>query len=99
MTKDPTQFSQLHLALTEPKKAGKKEVLKETKLSNDLVDILLEKVEPALWRLFLIPTEKINNSKNDEGKSEAGFDNTNRFRVILNSLKKTIKKIFGSRIR
>ena len=92
MTKDPTQFSQLHLALTEPKKAGKEEVFKETKTVERPRHPAGKGRTSFMEAFSAIPTEKINSSKNDEGKPEAGFDNTNRFRVILNSLKKDNQK-------
>ncbi|MEE2924486.1 MAG: hypothetical protein VX619_06865 [bacterium] len=92
ITETPAKFSQLHLALTEPQKAGKEEVLNETK-TIERPRHPVGKGKTSFMEAFAsIPTENLGAAHKGKEKSSSNSENTNRFRVILNSLKKDNQK-------
>ncbi len=89
---DPAKFDQLHMALTNPQKAGKEEILNETKTVERPRHPAGKGRTSFMEAFAAIPEENIGESLGDKGKSANNSGNTNRFRVILNSLKKDNQK-------
>ena len=91
--KGSTEFKELHKALANPVKATDHETLKE-KETVELTRSPIGKARTSFMEMFAsIPSERIDNKNQSRKNNEPEPDmNTNRFRVILNSLKKDNQK-------
>ena len=90
--KNPKKFDQLHSALTNPQKAGKEEILNETKTVERLRHPAGKGRTSFVEAFAAIPKENIGENSPQNSTSTNDSGNTNRFRVILNSLKKDNQK-------